>query len=104
MIIAELSQQNIMRLHNILLTFYAFATIINTEITHMRRKERSMENLRREMAAKHIEIKDLAELWHVHRNTASAKVNGKRPITIEEAFKAQETYFPECTLTYLFSK
>ncbi len=63
-----------------------------------------MENLRREMAAKHIEIEDLAKLWQVHRNTASAKVNGKSPVTIEEAFKAQETYFPECTLTYLFSK
>lgn len=63
-----------------------------------------MENLRREMAAKHVEIEDLAKLWKVHRNTASAKVNGKSPITIEEAFKAQEAYFPECTLAYLFSK
>lgn len=63
-----------------------------------------MENLKREMAAKHIEIEDLAELWHVHRKVSSAKVSGKWPITIEEAFKAQDAFFPECTLTYLFSK
>ena len=63
-----------------------------------------MENLRKEMAAKHVSIEDLAKLWKVHRNTASAKVNGESKINIEEAFAVQERYFPECTLAYLFEK
>lgn len=71
----------------------------------MRRKEvKRLENFRREMAAKRVSIEDLAKLWGVHRNTASAKVNGESKITIEEAFAAQEAYFPDCTLAYLFAK
>lgn len=63
-----------------------------------------MENLRKEMAAKHVSIEDLAKLWKVHRNTASAKVNGESKISIEEAFAAQEKYFPDCSLAYLFKE
>lgn len=70
----------------------------------MRRKEVKTMNLKAEMARKNISIEELAAVLGIHRNSASAKLNGKSQFTIEEAFTIKEHFFNDCTLEYLFRR
>lgn len=61
-------------------------------------------NLITELERNHITEKELAELWGVHRNTVSNKLNRKTPITIEEAILVRDRFFPYADFQYLFKK
>ena len=61
-------------------------------------------NLRTVMAAKGVSVDALASLLHVHRNTASNKLDGDSEFTYGQAELIQETMFPEYTVKYLFHR
>lgn len=61
-------------------------------------------NLRAEMARKQITIQEIAKAIGVGRDTASQKLSGKTPITLTEAFKIEELYFPDSDVRYLFAE
>ena len=61
-----------------------------------------LNNLRAEMARKNITMMDLANLLGVRHATISDKINGKYRFYYEEALKIKNTFFPECSLEYLF--
>lgn len=61
-----------------------------------------MLNLKVEMFLHKISVEDIATLLNIHRNTASTKVNGKKPFSIYEAFLIKEKLFPDAELKYLF--
>lgn len=60
------------------------------------------ENLRGEMARKNLRITDLAAALEITRATLGKKLARKYPLTLDEAFILRDTFFPECTLEYLF--
>lgn len=61
-------------------------------------------NLEAEMARKGLKRKDLASLFKGRSATVSDKLNGKTPLLLDEAYRIQSTFFPECTLDYLFAR
>ena len=61
-------------------------------------------NLRAEMARKRISIQDIAQELKKDRTTIGAKLSGKRPIHLEEAFAIIDAFFPELDVYYLFAK
>lgn len=61
-------------------------------------------NLDAEMARKGIKRKDLAGLFSGRIPTVSDKLNGKYPLSLDEAEKIRSEYFPDLTLDYLFDK
>lgn len=60
--------------------------------------------LKRAMRDKGISIEAVAGLLQIHRNSASSKVNGATPFTIDEAFEVKNKLFPEFDIEYLFGK
>lgn len=69
-----------------------------------RKKHKRYPNLAAEMEQKGLKQKDLAWMFKDRAATVSEKLNGKTPILLDEAFKIQETYFPELPLDYLFKQ
>lgn len=61
-------------------------------------------NLKTEMNRTNISINDVAETLHIHRNSASSKVNGDTSFTIEEAFALRDAKFPYTSAEYLFKR
>lgn len=61
-------------------------------------------NLRTEMARKQITIQEIANMIGVGRDAARQKLSGKTPITLEEAFKIENGYFPSSDVRYLFEE
>jgi len=61
-------------------------------------------NLVAEMARKGLKRKDLAPLFKGRNATVSDKLNGKSPFLLDEAYRIQSTFFPDCTLDYLFAR
>ena len=61
-------------------------------------------NLEAEMARIGLKRKSLAEVLNVRVATIYDKLNGKYPFTLDEALKIKETFFPNLTVDYLFSK
>lgn len=61
-------------------------------------------NLRAEMARKNLSIQDIANAIHVGRDTAGAKLSGKRPLHYDEAITITDTFFPNEDVRYLFEK
>ena len=61
-------------------------------------------NLKTEMNRADVSIGDIAEILHIHRNSASAKVNGDTSFTIEEAFALRDAKFPYTSAEYLFKR
>lgn len=61
-------------------------------------------NLKKAMRDKGISIEAVAGLLQIHRNSASSKVNGATPFTIDEAFQVKNKLFPEFDIGYLFGK
>lgn len=61
-------------------------------------------NLRAEMARKGVSIQDIARELKKDRTTIGAKLSGKRPIHLEEAFAIIDAFFPELDVHYLFAK
>ena len=61
-------------------------------------------NLRAEMARKRVSIQDIAQKLKKDRTTIYAKLSGKRPIHLEEAFAIIDAFFPELDVHYLSAK
>ena len=59
-------------------------------------------NLRAEMARKNITIQDIAEVITTGRDTAGAKLSGKRPLHLDEAIAIFDTFFPYADMRCLF--
>lgn len=51
---------------------------------------------------KNIAKQDIAKSIGVNYNTILAKLNGKQPFKLDEAFKIRELYFPNETIDHLF--
>lgn len=61
-------------------------------------------NLRAEMARQRVTIQGIADAIGVGRDSASQKLSGKTQITLAEAFKIEEAYFPGSDVRYLFAE
>jgi transcriptional regulator with XRE-family HTH domain len=61
-------------------------------------------NLRLEMVRKGVTYQDLADALGVRHGTISDKMNGKSDFWYHEAAKIRDTFFPECSLEYLFAR
>ena len=59
-------------------------------------------NLKAEMVRKQITGKMIAEHLGINPATVSAKIRNSNRLTVEEAQKIRETFFPEFTFDYLF--
>lgn len=61
-------------------------------------------NLRAEMARKKITIQDIANVIKTSRETAGAKLSGKRTLSFEDAATIADTFFPGADILQLFKK
>jgi len=61
-------------------------------------------NLRAEMARQRITIQGIANVIGVGRDATSQKLSGKTPITLSDAFKIEQEFFPDRDVRYLFSE
>ena len=59
-------------------------------------------NLRAEMARYNITIQDIAKALNRTRETISNKLSGKSTLNLDEAFKINDTFFPQYDLRTLF--
>lgn len=59
-------------------------------------------NLKAEMGRRDITIEAIAKALHIHRNSASNKVNGSSSFSIEEAMIVKDTFFSDLDYEYLF--
>lgn len=62
------------------------------------------KNLRAEMSRRGVTVKDLAELIGVRHATVSDKLHGKSRFFFDEAEKIRDSFFPDCSLEYLFQR
>lgn len=63
-----------------------------------------MTNLRAAMRRKQLYAQSIAELLHIHVNTARLKISGDAEFTVAEAIAVKNAFFPEHDLEYLFGK
>lgn len=70
----------------------------------MRRSNIAFVNLRAAMARKNLGIVDMARTLDVNRDTLARKLAQKSPLTLDEAFSIQQTFFPELDVKYLFTQ
>ena len=61
-------------------------------------------NLRAEMARRNISIQCIAKAIETGRDTAGAKLSGKRRLFFEEAIAIMDTFFPDEDIRHLFEK
>lgn len=61
-------------------------------------------NLDAEMARKGLRRKDLAGLFNDRVPSVSEKLNGKYPLSLDEAYRIKLDHFPECSMDYLFER
>lgn len=47
---------------------------------------------------------EMADMLGVTYNTLLAKLSGKQPLKLDEAFKIQKQYFPDKSVDFLFKK
>ncbi len=59
-------------------------------------------NLRAEMSRGNIRIMDIAKTCDFNRDTLARKLAKKSPLYLDEAFKIQQSFFPDKDLRYLF--
>lgn len=67
-------------------------------------RKRTFPNLEAEMARKGLKGKDLAKVLGVRIATVYDKLNGKYSFSLDEAMIIKQTFFPEYSIEYLFSK
>ena len=60
-------------------------------------------NLKAEMARYGIKTKDMAEIMGITGKSVSNKINHKTGLTLDEAIKIRDTFFPKIRLDDLFS-
>ena len=61
-------------------------------------------NLKLEMERTSISIEQIADELGIHRNSASNKLNGTTPFTVEEAIRLRDRFFAYADFQYLFRK
>lgn len=61
-------------------------------------------NLKMALAGAGVSVEEAAKLLGIHRNTFSAKINGKAKFYIEELYTIRDAYFPAKTLDELSEK
>lgn len=61
-------------------------------------------NLDAELARRGLKRKDLAWIFKNRIATVSDKLNGKYPISLDEAFRIKNAYFPDLPMEYLFKR
>lgn len=61
-------------------------------------------NLRAEMARKNVTIQDIAKAIGTGRDTAGAKLSGKRPLHLDEALTIADALFPGENIKHLFAE
>lgn len=61
-------------------------------------------DLRAEMARQNITIQDIANVIKTGRDTAGAKLSGKRPLHLGEAIAITDAFFPGKDVRQLFKK
>ncbi len=60
-------------------------------------------NLIGELAKRKVSKEKISECLKIHRNSVTYKLNGGT-FSVEEAVQIRDTFFPECSLEYLFEK
>ena len=68
------------------------------------RSDRMYKNLLAEMVRNQVSRKQISTTIDKSYNQTGLKINGKYPLTYEEAITIQETHFPDIDMKYLFSK
>lgn len=58
----------------------------------------------KEMAARGVEIEDIAKLLGIHRNSAANKIYGRTAFSIAEGFRIHDEFFPDIPMKILFKK
>lgn len=58
----------------------------------------------KEMAARRIEIEDIAKLLGIHRNSAANKIYGRTSFSIAEGFLIHDKFFPDIPMKILFKR
>lgn len=61
----------------------------------------SYQNMKAEMKREGITQRQVAELLGMSTNNLSMKLNGRVPMTVSEATRIRDEFFPEATLDYL---
>ena len=61
-------------------------------------------NLIGEIAKAHINYVDVAKALNITRDTLRYKLSGKRPFTIDEAYKIRDLFFPNKSIEQLFER
>jgi plasmid maintenance system antidote protein VapI len=61
-------------------------------------------NLKYEMDRTGVTIDQIATTLGIHRNSASNKMNGSTPFTVEEAIYLRDMFFPYADFQYLYRK
>lgn len=59
-------------------------------------------NLIGELAKRKVSKEKISECLKIHRNSVTYKLNGGT-FSVEEAVQIRDTFFPECSLEYLFA-
>lgn len=57
-----------------------------------------------EIAKAHINYTEVAKALGISRDTLRYKLGGKRPFSIDEAYKIRDLFFPTKTIEELFSR
>lgn len=68
----------------------------------MRQSNIAYNNLRAEMARANIGVTHIAAACGYNRDTLARKLSKRTPIHLDDAFKIQQTVFPELDVRYLF--
>lgn len=63
-----------------------------------------LHNLKAEIVRHNIKKTEIAKCLNIGNRTLYGKIKGETKFTTDEAFKIQKTFFPECTLDYLFEQ
>ena len=58
----------------------------------------------KEMAARGVEIEDIAKLLGIHRNSAANKIYGRTAFSIAEGFLVHDKFFSDIPMKTLFEK
>lgn len=61
-------------------------------------------NLWKEMQCKGLSINRIAQCMDCNRNTVTARLARKTPLSLKDAAKIRDEYLPEFTMEYLFSE
>lgn len=60
-------------------------------------------NIRAEMARKNLTMSDIAKGLKVNKRTLGNKLSGKTEFTWSEICRIKKSFFPTCSVEYLFS-